>query len=269
MALIPPGYFESVVSLGVLRIEYEFTHMGTGFLYAHAFQKMGDRTLYRNFLVTNKHVAKVVSDARFNDATDRRLCIEPLQKERWSLHNEQDIAVMPLPANSALLKGRKLGSTEIILSDLSAPSKLDEDNISEGLGVFVLGFPMGLVGVQRNYPIVRGGFIARIRDYYRGETETFLIDAPAFPGNSGGPVILRPEHLAIKDTKNITHSLALGMISEYIPYRDVAISKQTGEPVSVLVENSGLAVVVPIQEIKKFVEESQFQGGKNPDAATG
>ena len=99
--------------------------------------------------------------------------------------------------------------------------------------------------------ILRQGIIARIQDWLRGDEYTFLIDAPAFPGSSGGPVVLKPEGVAIKDTTPITHSLLIGMIRGYIPSRDVAVSKRTGEPRIIFEENSGLAKVVPINLIKE------------------
>lgn len=265
MALIPQGYFESVVSLGELGLEYEFSHLGTGFLYAHALQKREGRTPYRPFLVTNKHVADRVSDVRYNRATDRKLSVAALSElgPEWKKHEKLDLAVMPLTFDGPLLSGRSLMSAEIFLGDVGTPDGNEWGNITEGLGVFLLGFPLGLIGSQRNYAVVRGGVIARIQDYTKGEGSTFLIDAPAFPGNSGGPVILRIETSAVGGTKPISRALLIGMISHYVPYRDVTISKQTGEARSVLVENSGLALVVPIQEIMSFLEESFFRSGSD------
>jgi hypothetical protein len=62
--------------------------------------------------------------------------------------------------------------------------------VAAGDGVFVLGFPTGLAGVQRNYVIVRQGCIARISEMLDGAAPGFLIDAPVYPGNSGGPVVM-------------------------------------------------------------------------------
>src|ERR1019366_8874960 len=59
-----------------------------------------------------------------------------------------------------------------------------------------LGFPLQLVGGERNYVIVRHGTIARIGDMLAGTNKNFLVDTFIFPGNSGGPVILKPEMMA-------------------------------------------------------------------------
>ena len=52
---------------------------------------------------------------------------------------------------------------------------------------------MGLVGKERSFVIVRSGCIARIRDALLATSKELLIDAPIFPGNSGGPVVTKPE----------------------------------------------------------------------------
>ena len=65
------------------------------------------------------------------------------------------------------------------------------------------GFPMGQVGKERNYTIVRHGSLARVRDAIVGSSESFLVDTLIFPGNSGGPVVIRPEALAVGGTKGV------------------------------------------------------------------
>ena len=73
--------------------------------------------------------------------------------------------------------------------------------MSAGDGVFVLGFPMNLAGVQRNHVIARQGVIARVSEMLDGASQTFMIDSFVFPGNSGGPVVLKPDVAAIGETK--------------------------------------------------------------------
>lgn len=114
---------------------------------------------------------------------------------------------------------------------------------------------MGLIGGQRNYVIVRQGTIARIRDYLAGTSTEFLVDATIFPGNSGGPVITRPELTSIQGTKNIQSAYLVGVVQGYLPYDDVAISTQTKRPRVIFEENSGLASVVPMDYVKEVVTE--------------
>ena len=113
------------------------------------------------------------------------------------------------------------------------------------------GFPLDLIGEQQNYPIVRFGVVSRIQDWIRGHKTTFLIDVPAFPGNSGGPVIVKPESVALRGTKAISRALLAGVIKGNIRSRDVAVSQQTGEPRIVFEENTGLTEVVPIELVRE------------------
>lgn len=123
---------------------------------------------------------------------------------------------------------------------------LNTQGVSEGDGAFALGFPMGLVGGTRNFVVVRQATVARIRDAIAGHSPEILLDSFSFPGNSGGPIVLRPEITRITGTKSPTKALLFGVMQGYLPYQDVAVSRQSGNERVVFEENSGLAKVVPI-----------------------
>jgi S1-C subfamily serine protease len=127
--------------------------------------------------------------------------------------------------------------------------------ITEGDFAYVLGFPMGITGGRRNTVIVRSGSIARIRDVLVKANHTFLIDAFIFPGNSGGPVILKPETLSIQGTKAQNTAYLIGIVHSYLTYQDVAISSQTKKPKVIFEENSGLAAVHPVDFIDETINE--------------
>ena len=99
MALIPPGYLNAVVSLGTSGTS--FHHIGTGFLYAHPLPRTDERTSYRAFLVTNKHVTDgpTITHVRFNHP-DKGLTVAPIRAVAagdWTLHPAgADLAVTPL-----------------------------------------------------------------------------------------------------------------------------------------------------------------------------
>lgn len=265
MTLLPLGYLKAVVSLGVLQASGTFSHNGTGFLCRHPVLRADDETMYGTFLVTNRHVVKDVTHVRFNRLADDAVDILPiveLMPERtnlaWAFHETADVAARPVAGGGTgpLTEGRDPAEVEVFITDIGAPNAEEKRCIVEGNGVFVLGFPMGLVGETRNYPIVRHGVVARIQDYLRGEAPTFLIDSLAFPGNSGGPVIVEPQQTAVQGTTATTHALLIGVVSRYIPYTDVAVSAQTKRARITFEENSGLAEVVPIDTIKEVLTES-------------
>ena len=254
MALIPAGYMKAIVSLGVS--DEPFAHIGTGFLYHHPVWKKEGRTHYRPFLITNKHVMEGgIQDIRFNHPAYGSLevhSIEEVTDGAWTTHPRgADVAVIRLLSPGPLTIGRKVTEAEIFVGDVGAPSAKELNSITEGTGVFLIGFPLDLIGDTRNFPIVRSGVVARIQDWLSGAEDTFLIDAPAFPGNSGGPVVVRPDTTAISGTTAITHALLIGVVSKNIRSREVAVSVQTGEQRVVFLENTGLSRVVPISSIKE------------------
>ncbi len=134
-------------------------------------------------------------------------------------------------------------------------AKASQLGLTEGDGIFVLGFPLGLVGGERNFVIVRQGVIARIRDALGGSSKEFLADTFIFPGNSGGPVVTKPEPTAIEGTQALTAAYLIGVVKGYITYHDVAMSVQTGRPRVTFEENSGLAAIIPIDFVREVVQE--------------
>ena len=172
-----------------------------------------------------------------------------------------DVAVSSLSSTLAEVPGLELkfleGNKRVTITGQS------EGLVSEGDGVFVLGFPMGMAGEERNAPIVRQGCIARIRDWQNGKSNTVLVDAFVFPGNSGGPVVVKPDAFAIGELKPNTSALLLGMVSSYVPYRDVAVSEQTGNVRVIFEENSGLVNIVPADTIHQTVERLRARLGES------
>lgn len=131
----------------------------------------------------------------------------------------------------------------------------------------MLGFPMGIVdGETQEYVIVRQGVIARIRNTLESSVITpFLIDSFIFPGNSGGPVILRPELGSIQGAKPaINEAYLLGIVKGYVPYIDVAVSAQTKRPRVTFEENSGLAEVIPADAIQETIDDLKKTTASHP-----
>jgi len=135
--------------------------------------------------------------------------------------------------------------------------------LTEGYGVFVLGFPMGVQGAWQDntwqdYAVVREGSIARVRDTLDSPTsvKSFLIDSFVFPGNSGSAVVLKPESPLNRfsgEKPPINVAYLLGIVRSYLPYTDVAISPQTHRTRVTFEENSGLTEVIPADYIDETI----------------
>jgi hypothetical protein len=181
--------------------------------------------------------------------------VPPTGAATWFFHpdNKVDVAIVRINFNELINKGFDV---TFLAEDLNAANskKILELGTSAGDGIFVLGFPMNLAGKERSYVIVRQGVIARIAELAEHASATFMIDAFVFPGNSGGPVILKPEIASIQGTKSNNSALLIGMILSYQPYNDIAVSAQTKQLRVVFQENSGLAEVLPIDRVDEAIE---------------
>ena len=168
-------------------------------------------------------------------------------------YSNDDIDIAVMPVNTDLLEANSINFS-FFQSDHSVAniSKLIELGVMEGDFVYTLGFPMSLVGGKRNFVIARNGCIARISDTLDKQNNEYLIDSLIFPGNSGGPVILKPELAHIVGTKSQNASYLIGVVFEVLAYREEAISKQTKRTRIIFEDNSGLASVHPID----FVQET-------------
>jgi trypsin-like peptidase len=265
MALIPPFMLDCVVAIGFPDDAGNVAYVGTGFLYGRFVAVDASTGLmeYRIYLVTNRHVFESGSTMflRFNPegTLPAQVFDAPLAdsngKPFWVAHVDAEIDVGVIPLNVRLLKEANI-QFAFFASDKHVLTHKDAANVglAEGDGVFVLGFPMGNVGAERNYVVVRQGVIARIRDSLSGAVKQFLVDATVFPGNSGGPVVTRPELAAISGTQPVHRCSLIGLVAGYLPYRDVAISQQTQRPRIIFEENSGLSAVVPIDRVTEAIE---------------
>ena len=258
MALFPPIFLDTVVALGVPLPEGKVQYIATGFLYGQATEKTDENgsVLCRLALVTNRHVCEKPTElkVRFNRpiGTSASVYAIPFEAGLWTVHPEADVAVMIIDAEKLHADGIEFNFFTDNLHTVPLEQARDLQ-ISEGDGVFVLGFPLGLAGEERNYGIVRQGIIARVQDWLRGDSKEFLIDASIFPGNSGGPVLTKPETTAIQGTKFNNQCRLIGMVSSYLAHREIAVSEQTGRRRMIFEENSGLGVVVPVDQIQETI----------------
>src|SRR5204862_2792094 len=85
---------------------------------------------------------------------------------------------------------------------------------------------------------------------------TVLTDAALFPGNSGGPVIVKPRSDSLAGGRPTDQAYLVGMVRSYLPYEEIAYSLQTAPPTPrmVFTENSGLADVIPMDCVKEAAD---------------
>jgi len=241
----------------------------SGFLYGDFISKTDEtHSDYHTYVVTNRHVIEEHAAAtkgplmvRFNLKSAAKEYETPLVmdgKPTWHAHPNPlvDLAVISIDANVLAKDGARFDFFRSERDPLTR-TKEQEIGLSEGDGVFVLGYPMGIVDGEQDYVIVRQGAIARIKNMQDSPSvTTFLLDAFIFPGNSGGPVISKPELISIQGSKPaIAQAYLLGVVQGFRPYVDVAVSSQTKRPRVTFEENSGLAEVIPAEYIQETIDD--------------
>lgn len=261
MSIIPQHFLNAVVPVGV-RKGASVLWVGTGFFALRKTDKEGNA---RPFLITNKHVVKgqkniVIRMKRRQDAELKEIDA-PLENSTGSiyrLHKDPSIDVAVVPLNGQFIIDNNLDFPAFDIDDNAmSSSELRENGVDEGSLVHMLGFPMGLVNEKSMLPICRLGCIARMSEAQVKEQHSILVDIQNFPGNSGSPVILRPDPISIVGTKNLTSSVLLGIIHSYIPYEETLINAQTQRPVEIKSENSGIANAHPVEYIRDIIDEIQ------------
>ncbi|MDY2985513.1 MAG: serine protease [Synergistes jonesii] len=258
MALIPQFFINSVVSIGISNNSHT-AWIGTGFFCVRKVDKDGNVI---PFLVTNRHVLERQNTIilRFTDKSNGNLkeVPAPLSKNGnviYKLHpnSKIDIAVLPLNGKFIVDNNLEFNAFDIDENALTT-EELRKEGVDEGSLIYMLGYPMGLVNVNSKLPICRLGCVARMSEEQIQETGNLLVDIQNFPGNSGSPIVTRPEMMAISGTKALDRSVLLGIVYSYIPYRENLVNQQTREIVETRSENSGIALVHPVEQIRQVVD---------------
>jgi hypothetical protein len=247
---------KTIVFLGNINDKGEILPSATGFLvsinnYIH--------------LVTAKHVIVNPQNEAFIDNTlyafintkvgkigAYSVNILKNQGLRWIFHQNKivDIAMIPFSVNYPD------DDIRFIPNDLFLAS----DQLYEVYDVFFLSYQPGIKVDTRISPVIRSGTISLIN-----EDNTFLIDAAAFPGNSGSPVFLKPSIFRYNDEGrpslggDTLGGKFIGLIGSYLPYHEAAISTQTGRIRVVFEENTGLSYVWSASFIKEIIESKEFK----------
>ncbi|VWC80306.1 hypothetical protein BCO71171_00419 [Burkholderia contaminans] len=139
----------------------------------------------------------------------------------------------------------QLGSGGAVSVDVEAAGMLD--SISLASDVYLLGYPTSL-GLQTSKfydfsrPLIRKGIVAGVD----AEKSAFVIDCPAYPGNSGGPVV---EHCLDG------YFRVIGLVSRFIPYETKWHSNR-GDVINVDISNSGYTVCVSMDAVLEMFKEA-------------
>lgn len=275
MAIIPEFFLNAVVAIGVELPSHEKAWIGTGFIVGR--NEKDNPELRTCYLISNKHVFEKKNSiiVRFNSVGDQPILDYPIRlrdennNKLYSEHPDEDIdiaAIQLIP--QILIKDKSIWGAFNLENNALTLAQMQSTGVMEGSLIYSLGFPMNLVDNIKT-PICRLGCISRVSDAFvnKENCKFFLTDVQTFPGNSGGPIIYRPETTTIAGTPTNTSANLIGILSGYITYRDTLVSQQTGRLMMITEENSGLTIVHPVDRIKEVVEiEWNKQNKKLVDA---
>ncbi len=238
-------WLDTVVSIELVQEPNKELPIGTGFVVASSRNHL--------ILVTAKHVVidsngKLHNNLayRMNRAGGGTQLLRDTELVKnggsaWFVSDQHDLAVRFLPIVK-WTKGKAIPFDRFV----------NEPQVQAGTPLAALGFPMGLRSVNHAMPIARRGMVGR------ADPSMILADLFVFPGNSGGPVLYTPVFKTGgisfgNDTRVLGQEMLVGVVSSFIPYEDVAISRQTNRPRVSFEENSGLANLVPAWIAKTFI----------------
>lgn len=256
MKKIDKRCMDATVAIGVATCNSQSKFwIGTGFLVGFT-NWQGGKEVY---LLTNKHVVlnQQMLYIRFNclssQAKDFPLQIKNSQGVfQLSIHPKENVDIVAISINVGFLENTGAAFDYFDLKDNAlVADALNNGGYGEGSCVYAIGYPMNLVGQEKQYPICRQGCISRIADVYEHRSIEYLIDAQTFPGNSGGPVVVNDD----LTTSGMTR--LIGILRAYIPYQENLVSQQTGRQRSLMEENSGLTVVHTVDIILETVKMEQ------------
>lgn len=264
MALLSKNHLKSLIAVGSIK-EDKFVCDSTSFLVGFLVNNSDDpeKRLYRTFLITNRHVFDKREKVwlRFNTDDEKIKIFEQdlyfsNGDSQWLAHPDPEVDLALLNVSPDILKQNNIQPVFISEEMFGYSSNFEEIGIAVGDDAYVIGFPMGISGEEQNYPCVKAGLISRIDNEIIKAKKAFIVDSSIFPGNSGGPVILRPTITHLSDTKIVSQPYLLGVVSSYLPYTDTLYTHQTNPPtaVSITRENSGLSFCVPMDFVKEIYD---------------
>jgi hypothetical protein len=277
-------------TVGFLRVTYRdglnrMQVTGTCFFVYVEDKRLGENRGF-TYLVTNRHMAQpgiergvihpvddvfirmnLIAPRSGNESVEEKIPMGP--HLRWFFPDDDSIDLAVLQADP---DQTKYDFQMIPESLLATPNQIKSFLVEPGDSVVFAGYFYQFPGQKRIEPIVRQGILAMMPDEMLSTTlqkpgQLFLADAHAFHGNSGSPLFVKlggSRHGQVIAGENY---LLIGVISGYYPegesFSVPAATVLTGE----VHDNSGIATVVPAQELLKVLDSTELQADRDSKIA--
>jgi hypothetical protein len=276
-------------TIGFMRVEFtkdnkQWNAFGTGFFVFLEDKRLGENKGFI-YLVTNRHVAEPQEDGvkypvgktfiklnfkqTQNGAESEEDLIPMTGPLHWYFSKDEsvDLAVMPLGVKDTV------DVEAFPVSLFATEDVIEKSQIAEGDSVLYTGYFSNFPNMKRVQPIVREGFIAMFPNELINTTlhkpgKIYLADIHVYEGNSGGPLFVNIA--GFRNGSVIAGGfpyLLLGVVSGY--YSEDAEFKLN---VATTLEgkakgNSGIATVVPADELKKILDSAELQKYRDANVA--
>jgi hypothetical protein len=159
-----------------------------------------------------------------------------------------DVAIIPISREWNLLDWKGIDQGMFVTDSVMRKLKVNEED-----DVLFSGLFLNFSGNIRNYPVVRHGKIAMLpgeKVSFSGQSDEMenliFAEVTSFGGNSGSPVFLKLGPLRVPQVPGSLGYYLLGVMKGFF-----------GAPN--LPQNSGIATIVPAEEISKIVQSPKAQ----------
>lgn len=227
------GIYDSVVGISIFdKGLKQFKTIGSGLLFK-----------FRNqiYLSTNKHVVNnlkifhiTFNDANFIDNNKQiKIDLSNLSLVNRIYHKNNEVDICLFKFSDLLFRSIKIKIIEINNYALTV-EEMKALNFYETKEVVVLGHPISISNSYGLHAIVRSGTISQISYMYSRNFnyKHFLIDAFAYPGNSGGPVVGVVKKIV--NNKLIFENYIIGVLQSIVMYDNI---------------NTGLSSVIAFEHV--------------------
>jgi hypothetical protein len=256
---------------------------GTCFFVYYPDERVGKNKGFA-YLVTNRHVAMpgiedghpyptMGTTLRLNrsDSIGSDEGLIPLAGQlHWYFPADDavDLAVLAVAPDQA-----KYDILPIPISMFETRDEVQKDGIGEGDPILFTGLFYQFPGLQKFEPIVREGVLAMMPDeelettlHKRGNL--YLADVHVFGGNSGSPLLVNIGGLRNSGALTVNQYKLLGIISGfYHEDSDLTLTIATTYR-GTIEQNSGIAMVVPVDALKDLLDSPPFQTARDAFIAT-
>ena len=281
MSLIPRNYLRRVAAIGASKRRFygavngnSMDVIGTGFFYDYPSERYDDdgNKLLRRWLVTCEHLIRdaktkgnssILIRLNYRRGLGTTMVSIPTYDGYWTKHPVVDVTVTD---TSWTPKQPKQIDYEKFRSGMDSLTREEcvKKRLYEGDEVFFVGFPTGWVPGRQDHPIVRSGVLAQIQGWIDEDHDTFLVDGSGFPGNSGGPVILKPQLMSFDNFGKVDSAFLIGMVAER-RFSEITNTNLSASEKTYMEETADLVEVVSVDDIERTIELAMEREENDPD----